>query len=70
MKDTEKYRNLSDGSFRDDSSQTHLKREFTPDETVDASVISTSPKQTPRDRVTKPQPLPVRITNRTGHGSN
>ena len=64
----EEYGNLSDGSFCDGSSQTRLKQVFTPGlkETVDASVISCTSQQTPRGRVTPPQPVTVRITNRAG----
>ena len=65
----EGYGNLSDGSYHGDSSQTQLKRVYSPATNV-ASIVSSSSGQLATDCSTAPQPVPVRITNRADPGSN
>ena len=65
----EGYGNLSDGSYHGDSSQTQLKRVYSP-ATNAASIVSGSSGQLATDCSTAPQPVPVRITNRADPGSN
>ena len=68
----EGYGNLSDGSFRGESSQTHLKRVYTPvhEDDIGTFVSDSSACQQIPDCSTPAQPVPVRITNRVGPRSN
>ena len=68
----EGYGNLSDGSLQGESSQTHLKRVYTPihEGNIETFVSDSSARQQILERSTPAQPVQVRITKRAGPRRN